>query len=158
HRAQLAYQDASRVHGLAAEHLHPAALPGGIAAVARAALSLFVSHCCCPVGAASAADRNDLHFGVGLPVALATGPAFLFLAEVQSPAGLALSLDLGAPLAPLDQRLSDLGRIGPPQPDPLRKGALAAALPCPLLEADPVALGHAVLLPAGTDDCVHRTN
>src|SRR5262249_34522856 len=58
----------------------------------------------------------------------------------------------------MDQRLSGLGRIAAAQPEHLDEGDLAADLSWHLLDADNIAFGHAVLLPAGPDDCVHRAN
>src|SRR5262245_21904400 len=48
--AELADEDAAGVDALAAVHLHPAPLSGGVAPVARAALSLLVSHGSIPGG------------------------------------------------------------------------------------------------------------
>src|SRR5678815_2336307 len=107
------------------------------------------------VGRGSARDRDDLHFGVGLPVALPAGPAFLLLPEVQDATMPVLGEDLPHDLRPVDERAASLRGLGPAQPEHLGERDLAPDLAGNLLDADDVALGDAVLLPAGADDCVH---
>src|SRR5690348_7583660 len=107
------------------------------------------------VGRGSARDRDDLHFGVGLPVSLPAGPAFLLLPEVEDAAVAVLGEDLPNDLRPLDQRTACLRGLRPAQPEHLAEGDLGTDLAGNLLDADDVALGDAVLLPAGSDDCVH---
>src|SRR6476646_407083 len=103
------------------------------------------------VGRGSARDRDDLHFGVGLPMSLPAGPAFLLLPEVQNAAVAVLGEDLPHHLRPLDQRTAGLRGLRPAQPEDLGERDLGADLAGNLLDADDVALGDAVLLPAGAD-------
>src|SRR5215831_4698704 len=107
------------------------------------------------VGRGSTRDRDDLHFGVGLPVSLPAGPAFLLLPEVEDATVPVLGEDLPHHPAPLDEWAASLRGLRPAQPEHLGEGDLAADLAGNLFDADDVALGDAVLLPAGADDCVH---
>src|SRR5262249_12625960 len=107
------------------------------------------------VGRGSARDRDDLHFGVGLPVSLPAGPAFLLLPEVKDATVPVLGEDLPHHPGPLDERAASLPGLRPAQPEHLGERALAPDLAGNLLDADDIALGDAVLLTAGADDCVH---
>src|SRR6516225_3808144 len=107
------------------------------------------------VGRGSARDRDDLHFGVGLAVPLAAGPAFLLLPEVKDATVPVLGEDLPHYLGPLDERATGRRGLRPAQPEHLGERDLAADLAGHLLDADDVALGDAVVLPDGADDGVH---
>src|SRR5215469_12944783 len=98
------------------------------------------------VGRGSARDRDDLHFGVGLPVSLPAGPAFLLLPEVEDPAIPVLGEDLPHHLRSVDERAAGPRGLRPPQPEHLGERDLATDLAGNLLDADDIALCDAVLL------------
>src|SRR5215470_17356651 len=107
------------------------------------------------VGRGSARDRDDLHFGVGLTVSLPARPAFLLLPEVEDPTVPVLGEDLPHDLRSVDERAAGLRGLRPAKPEHLGERDLGTDLAGNLLDADDVALGDAILLPAGADDCVH---
>jgi hypothetical protein len=74
---------------------------------------------------------------------------------VQDAAVPILGEDLPHHLRPVDERAAGPGGVGPAQPEHLGERDLAPDLAGNLLDADDVAFGDTVLLPAGADDCVH---
>src|SRR5512137_641491 len=101
------------------------------------------------------ADRGDEQLGEGLPVAALLGPAFLLLAEVDLLLVLAVGHDLALDRGAGDHRGADPGLALAAHHERL-EGDLAAHLAGQQLDLEAVALGHAILLPAGLDHRVHR--
>src|SRR6218665_535930 len=107
-------------------------------------------------GSGLAGDGGDLDLGVGLTVATAARPALLLLAEVQHLAVLVLGKDLAHDLRARHGRLPNLRAVGPTEQQDVVEGHLGTDVARDLLDPEHVALGHAVLLAARANDCVHR--
>src|SRR5258706_8391048 len=149
HRADLAHEDLTRTHHLAAIDLGPAPLRVAVAAVARAALPLLVSHDSLDL------DRFDAHPREVLPVTLGQAIALapLVLEDADLRAG-RIAFDLGQHLRTGDQRVPDAQRVAADEQH-FAELDLLAGLPGEQLDVDDVAGRHTHLLATGSNDCVH---
>src|SRR5258706_2917870 len=149
HRADLAHEDLTRTHHLAAIDLGPAPLRVAVAAVARAALPLLVSHDSLDL------DRFDAHPREVLPVTLGQAIALapLVLEDADLRAG-RIAFDLGQHLRTRDQRVPDAQRVAADEQH-FAELDLLAGLPSEQLDVDDVAGRHTHLLTTSSNDCVH---
>src|SRR5690606_29742654 len=126
------------------------------AAVARGTYALLVCHDCFSLLAvAGTVDSGDLDFGVVLAMPL---PLHVVLAAAELDdahlVGAAVADDLRGDARALE-RVADLDAVAVAEHQDVVEGDLAAGLGLELLDAERLALRHAVLLPAGDQYCVH---
>src|SRR5690606_38693897 len=153
--AALADDDVAGLDGLAAVHLHAEVLRVGVAAVAGRTTSLLVCHDCFSLLAATG-DAGDLDFGVVLPVshllAMVLAAAELDDADL---VGAAVADDLRGDGGALE-RVADLDAVAVAEHEHVVERDLVAGLVlAEQLDAERLALHHAVLLAAGDQNCVH---
>ena len=155
-RAALADEDLAGLDLLGAVDLHAAVLAGGVAPVARGALSFFVSHLSAPLPAGRYARTSVITtsvYGWRWP-RFFVQPSF-FLRKWMTFLCLAWPTISPSTAAPVDDGLADLGLALAADEQHL-EGELAADVADDLLDLEPVALRDAVLLAAGPNHRVHR--
>src|SRR5690606_4131855 len=149
--AALADDDVAGLDGLAAVDLDAQVLRVGVAAVARGTDALLVCHDCFSL----TLDAGDLDFGVVLAMPL---PLHVVLAAAELDdahlVGAAMADDLGGDAGAVE-RVAELDAVAVAQHQDVVEGDLAAGLGLELLDAERLALRHAVLLAAGDQYCVH---
>src|SRR5688500_15506943 len=153
--AALADDDVARFDRLAAVDLDAQVFRVGVAAVARGTYALLVCHGCCSLLLAVAGNSGDLDFGVMLPVAHLLAMV-LAAAEFHDAhlVGAAVGLDGGGDQRALE-RIAEFHAVAVAKHQDLIEPDLVAGLDVELLDADRLALHHAVLFTARDEDCVH---
>ncbi len=148
--AELPDDDGAGTGRLAAEQFYPASLAGTISAVARASLSLFMSHL-----GSSYIDSGNAYSRLVLAVPLAP-TIFLaaFLLKHQNFLGSPLADDFGRDTCACHGWGADLKAAGLRGHQYLVECQLRARIALELLNSDDVARCDAVLLPTGLNDSV----
>src|SRR5690606_29721118 len=153
--AALADDDVAGVDRLAAIDLHAEVLRVGVAAVARGAYALFMCHDCVSLLLVATGNAGDLDFGVMLPVAHLLAMV-LAAAELHDAhlVGAAVGLDGGGDGCPIE-RDADLDALAVAKHEHVVERDLIACFDVQQLDAQRLALHHAVLLSACYQDCIH---
>src|SRR5690554_3085131 len=153
--AALADDDVAGVDRLPTIDLHAEVFRVGIAAVARGTYALFMCHGCVSLLLVATGNAGDLDFGVMLPVAHLLAMV-LAAAELHDAhlVGAAVGLDGGGDGGALE-RVADLDAFAVAEHEHVVERDLLARLDVKQLDAERLALHHAVLLSACYQDCVH---
>src|SRR5690606_30701780 len=154
--AALADVEVAGFDRLATIDLHAEVLRVGVAAVARGTYALLMCHGCFSLLLVATGDAGDLDFGVMLPVAHLLAMV-LAAAELDDAdlVGAAVADDLRGDGGALE-RVADLDAVAVAQHEHVVERDLVAGLVlAEQLDAERLALHHAVLLTAGDQNCVH---
>src|SRR5690554_1010753 len=153
--AALADDDVAGVDRLPTIDLHAEVFRVGIAAVARGTYALFMCHGCVSLLLVATGNAGDLDFGVVLPVdhllAMVLAAAERHDAHL---VGAAVGLDGGGDGGALE-RVANLDAVGIAEHEHVVERDLLAGLDVKQLDAQGLALHHAILLAARYQDCVH---